>query len=224
MADFDWSVILRNAGFLGHGLALSALLVAVASTGGLLLGTALALLRMAVPRGLGAIVTGYVAVLRSVPLILVLFWFYFLLPVALGHPVSALGSAFTAFVLFEAAFYCEIVRAGIAGVPQGQRLAAMATGLRGWQALRLVILPQAARAMVPVLLNQVILVFQDTSLVYVVSLRDFLTTANIVATRDGRPLEMYSTVAGTYLVLCLGGTLLIRLRPSWKPAARSSPA
>jgi glutamate/aspartate transport system permease protein len=209
MSSFDWTVIRDNAGFLANGLAMTFLLVIVATIGGLILGTGLALIRLYAPRPIAAIAGGYVTLLRSLPLILVLFWFYFFLPLLIGHGIGALESALTAFVLFEAAFYCEIVRSGISAVPSGLMMAATATGLTRWQALRLVVLPQALSMMVPVLVNQVILVFQDTSLVYVVSLRDFLTSASIVATRDGRPLELYVTVAVTYLVICLGGSLLV---------------
>ena len=217
MTDFDVAVIVRNLGFLGEGMLLSLLLVLVATVGGTVLGFGLCLLRLYGPAPLAAIAAGYVAVMRSVPLILVLFWFYFLMPLALGRPVGNLASALIAFVLFEAAFYCEILRAGIGGVAPGQGQAALASGLRPWQALRLVLLPQAMRAMVPVFLNQVIIVFQDTSLVYVVSLRDFLTAASVVASRDGRPLEMYSFVAVVYLVICLAGSMAVqatRRRPA----------
>ncbi len=207
---FDTAVVLRNLPFLAQGLALSLLLVLVATAGGLVLGTLLACLRAYGPAPLRAAAAAYIAVMRALPLILVLFWFYFLVPLLLGRPVGALASALTAFVLFEAAFYAEIVRAGLEGIRPGQREAALASGLRPFQALRLVLLPQAARAMGPLVLNQVVLVFQDTSLVYVVSLRDLLTTANIVATRDGRALEMFSTVALVYLAICLPAALLLR--------------
>lgn len=211
MTDFDAAVIWRNLPFLGEGMLLSLLLVAVATAGGTVLGLGLCLLRLHGPAPIAALAAGYVTVMRSVPLILVLFWFYFLAPLALGRPVGNLQSALLAFVLFEAAFYCEIIRAGINGIAPGQGAAALATGLRPFQALRLVLLPQALRAMVPVFLNQVILVFQDTSLVYVVSLRDFLTAASVVASRDGRALELYSFVALTYLVICLLGSAAVAL-------------
>ena len=209
--DFDAAVIVRNLGFLGEGMLLSLLLVVVATVGGTILGFGLCLLRLHGPAPVAAVAAGYVAVMRSVPLILVLFWFYFLVPLALGRPVGNLSSALIAFVLFEAAFCCEILRAGIGGVAPGQLQAALATGLRPWQALRLVLLPQAMRAMTPVFLNQVVIVFQDTSLVYVVSLRDVLTAASVVASRDGRPLEMYSFVAVVYLVICLAGSAAVQV-------------
>ena len=209
MSDFDWAAIGRNLPFLAEGMALSLLIVAVATVGGLVLGLGLALVRLRASAPIRALAAAYVATMRSVPLILVLFWFYFLVPLLIGRPVGSLASALVAFVLFEAAFYCEIVRAGVLAVAPGQGQAALATGLRPGQALRLVVLPQALRAAVPVLLNQAILVFQDTSLVYVVTLRDFLTAASLVANRDGRPLEMFATVAVTYLAICLAGTGLV---------------
>jgi glutamate/aspartate transport system permease protein len=202
VSNFDWGVIARSWPFLAEGMALSALLVAVATAGGLILGFALALMRLSDRPLIAAPAAGYVTLMRSVPLVLVLFWFYFLVPLAIGRPIGSLVSALIAFVLFEAAFYCEIIRAGIGSVRAGQSEAALATGMRHGQALRLIVLPQAFRAMTPLLLNQIIIVFQDTSLVYVVALRDFMTAASVVAARDGRPTEMYTLVAIVYLVIC----------------------
>ncbi len=202
MSSFDWSVIARSWPFLAEGMALSALLVAVATAGGLVLGFGLALMRLSSRPLIAAPAVGYVTLMRSVPLVLVLFWFYFLVPLAIGRPIGSLVSALIAFVLFEAAFYCEIIRAGIGSVRAGQTAAALAAGMRRGQALRLIVLPQALRAMTPLLLNQIIIVFQDTSLVYVVALRDFMTAASVVAARDGRPTEMYTLVAVVYLAIC----------------------
>ncbi len=197
-----------SAALLWSGMQLSLLLVLIGSAGGLAGGLLLAIARLSRFRLLSVPAMAYVTVMRSVPLILVLFWFYFMAPLVTGHPVGALYSALTAFVLFESAFYCEIIRAGIGAVAAGQGMAAAATGMRRWQALRLVILPQAFAASVPLLVNQVIILFQDTSLVYVVALRDFLTAASVVAGRDDRPVEVYTFVAVVYLVICLVGSLL----------------
>jgi glutamate/aspartate transport system permease protein len=202
VSNFDWDVIARSWPFLAEGMALSALLVAVATAGGLVLGFGLALMRLSRRRFVAAPAAGYVTLMRSVPLVLVLFWFYFLVPLVIGRPIGSLVSALIAFVLFEAAFYCEIIRAGIGSVRAGQTEAALATGMRRGQALRLIVMPQAFRAMTPLLLNQIIIVFQDTSLVYVVALRDFMTAASVVAARDGRPTEMYTLVAIVYLAIC----------------------
>jgi glutamate/aspartate transport system permease protein len=127
--------------------------------------------------------------------------------------VSGFYSVLIAFVMFEAAYYSEIVRAGISSVRRGQIAAAMALGLTNLQAMRYVILPQAVRNMVPVLLTQSIVMLQDTSLVYVVGLRDFLTSADIVASRDNRPTELYMFVALVFLVVCFSASRLVnRLR------------
>ena len=202
VSDFDWGVIARSWPFLAEGMALSALLVAVATAGGLVLGFGLALMRRSRHALIAAPATAYVTVMRTVPLILVLFWFYFLVPLVIGRPVGSLASALIAFVLFEAAFYCEIIRSAIGSVRAGQTEAALATGMKRWQVMRYIVLPQGLKAMTPLLLNQIIIVFQDTSLVYVVALRDFMTTASVVASRDGRPTEMYTLVAVVYLAIC----------------------
>lgn len=206
MNQFDWGVIARSWSFLAEGMALSALLVLVATVGGLILGFGLALMRQSTNRLISAPAASYVTVMRSLPLVLVLFWFYFLVPLAIGRPIGSLMSALIAFVMFEAAFYCEIIRAGIDNVRKGQTEAGLATGLSRSQVMRHIVMPQALRAMMPLVLNQIVIVFQDTSLVYVVALHDFLTTASIVAARDGRPTEMYTLVAVVYLVICLAST------------------
>ena len=208
MGTLDFSIIWTNLGFLANGLALSALLVVVSSVGGMILGGGLAALRLSRHRVLRLPAGTYVTVIRSVPLILVLFWFYFMLPLWTGLTIGALPSALIAFVMFEAAFYCEIIRAGIRAVPPGQAAAASATGLRPWQVMRLVVLPQALIAMGPLLVNQVVILFQDTALVYVVALRDFLTAASVIASRDDRPVELYGFVAVVYFVISLTGSQL----------------
>jgi len=202
VSDFDWGVIARSWPFLAEGMALSALLVAVATAGGLVLGFGLALMRRSRHTLIAGPATAYVTVMRTVPLILVLFWFYFLVPLVIGRPVGSLASALIAFVLFEAAFYCEIIRSAIGSVRAGQTEAALATGMKRWQVMRYIVLPQGLKAMTPLLLNHIIIVFQDTSLVYVVALREFMTTASVVASRDGRPTEMYTLVAVVYLAIC----------------------
>jgi glutamate/aspartate transport system permease protein len=210
MSDYDFGVILRALPFLWTGMQLTLLLTALATVGGIVLGTVLAMARLWAPPPLSQLAAGYVNLLRSIPLILVVFWFYFLVPLMLGQAVGAFPSALIAFTMFEAAYYCEIMRAGIQGVPRGQLAAAQATGLTYLEAMRYVVLPQAFRAMIPVLLTQSIILFQDTSLVYVVGLHDFLTAATVVAGRDNRVVELYSFVAVVYLVLCVTASLGVR--------------
>ena len=206
MTGFDWGVIARSWSFLAEGMVLSALLVAVATIGGMILGFGLAMMRLSPRRLIAGPATAYVTTMRTLPLVLVLFWFYFLVPLAIGRPIGSLMSALIAFVIFEAAFYCEIIRAGILNVRHGQTEAGLATGMSRAQVLRLVVMPQALRVMTPLVLNQVIIVFQDTSLVYVVALHDFMTSASVIAARDGRPTEMYTLVAVVYLAICFSSS------------------
>ncbi len=207
--DFDWSTLLRGWPYLAQGLAMTLFLVVVSMVLGVLLGTLLAIVRVFGPGSLQMLAGGYVNLFRSVPLILTIFWFYFLMPPVLrfvtGDPnltVGAIYSALAAFTLAESAYYCEIMRAGIGSVKQGQMSAALAIGLNRWQMLRFVVLPQAFRNMTPSLINQTIALLKDTSLVYVISLNDLLGAATKLGQRDGRLVEMYLFVALTYLALC----------------------
>jgi len=186
------------------------LLTFIAICGGLVLGTILALARLAPFKLLSFVAGTYVNFFRSMPLILVIFWFYFLVPHILGRPIGGFYSVLVAFVLFEAAYYCEIMRAGIQSVRLGQVYAGQALGLTYAQNMRYIVLPQAFRNMVPILLTQAIILFQDTSLVYVVGVKDFLVSADLVANRENRILEMFTVAALVYLVLCLLGSFLIR--------------
>ncbi|WP_306258590.1 amino acid ABC transporter permease [Pararhizobium sp. IMCC21322] len=210
MDDFDFGVIIQSLPFLWEGLQLSLWLTFLAIVGGIVLGTLLALARLSGILPLSLLAAGYVNLIRSVPLILVIFWFYFLVPLLLGRPIGGFYSALIAFVLFEAAYYSEIMRAGIQSVRQGQVFAGKATGLNYWQIQRFVVLPQAFRNMIPILVTQGIILFQDTSLVFVVSLRDFMTASSIVARTEGRLVEMYLFAAVVYFVICFAGSLYVR--------------
>jgi glutamate/aspartate transport system permease protein len=207
---FDIEVIRSALPFLLEGLGLSFLLAGLAIVAGLLLGTVLAVMRQSGIGPLAWFSAIYVNFFRSLPLILVIFWFYFLVPLFLGRPVGPFYSAFIAFALFEASYYSEIMRAGLNSVGRGQRNAGMALGLTWRQNLQHVLLPQAFRNMVPVLLTQAIILFQDTSLVFVVGLRDFMTATSVVAQREGRLIEMYLFAAAVYFVICFAGSLAVR--------------
>jgi glutamate/aspartate transport system permease protein len=212
-SGFDYNVLITNLPFLWNGMLLTLQLTVMAVGGGLLLGLVLAVARLSGIRPLSWFVASYVNFLRSMPLILVIFWFYTLVPKLTGRPVSGFYSVLIAFIMFEAAYYSEIIRAGISSVKRGQISAGLALGLTNLQAMRYVILPQAIRNMIPVLLTQSIVMLQDTSLVYVVGLRDFLTSADIVAGRDNRPTELYLFVALVFLVICFSASRLVnRLR------------
>ncbi len=202
----DYSFIVRNASFLFDGLLLSLTLTLVGVIGGLAVGTALALVRLFTGVIGNYAVDAYVFVFRAIPLILVIFWFYFMVPLVLGRPVGAWTSAIVAFTLFEGAYYSEILRAGLKSVRAGQLNAALAGGMSRAQALRYVIFPQAFAAMIPIFLTQAIILFQDTSLVFVVSLHDFLTATTIIANRDGRLIEAYAFACLVYYLICLAAT------------------
>jgi glutamate/aspartate transport system permease protein len=210
MGDFDFGVIVDSLPFLWEGLQLSLFLTFLAILGGIALGTLLALARLSGITPLALAAAAYVNLIRSVPLILVIFWFYFLVPLAVGQPIGGFYSALIAFVMFEAAYYSEIMRAGIQSVKKGQVHAGQATGLGYWQIQRFIVLPQAFRNMIPILVTQGIILFQDTSLVFVVSLRDLMTASSIVARTEGRLVEMYLFAALVYFVICFAGSLFVR--------------
>jgi len=207
---FDYQVVIDSIPFLWEGMKLTFLLTFLAITGGLFLGVLLALARLSHIKLLSFAAASYVNFFRSMPLILVIFWFYFLVPYVVGRPVGGFYSVLVAFTLFEAAYYCEIMRAGIQSVRPGQMQAGQALGLSYKQNMHYVVLPQAFRNMTPILLTQAVILFQDTSLVYVVGLHDFLVNAEIIASRENRLIEMFSIVAVVYFVLCLSFSLSIR--------------
>ncbi|HVO90265.1 MAG TPA: amino acid ABC transporter permease [Casimicrobiaceae bacterium] len=208
--NLDFDVVSRSLPFLWKGMEYTVQLTAVAATGGIVFGTLLALARLSSVKLLALFASGYVNLMRSIPLVLVLFWFFFLMPNVLqvltgGERPPQIGAERTAiitFIMFEAAYFCEIMRAGIQSIPRGQVFSAYALGLTYGQSMRLVILPQAFRNMIPVLLTQTIILFQDTSLVYVISATDFVGAASKIAQRDGRLIEMYLFVALVYFALC----------------------
>ncbi|MBT3457622.1 MAG: ABC transporter permease subunit [Thiotrichales bacterium] len=210
MFELDFSVIPANSSLLWEGIKMTFLLTGLAIIGGIILGTFLALLRIAKIPILSQFSAAYVNFFRSLPLILVIFWLFFLVPLIVGRPVGAFSSVLVAFILFEAAYYSEIIRAGINSVRLGQLAAARAIGLTYIQSMRYVILPQAFRAMTPILLTQAIILFQDTSLVYVVGLRDFLVSAEIVANRDQRLVEMFLFVALVYFIFCFTASIGVK--------------
>lgn len=217
--NFDFDVIERSWVYLfQEGMVFTLKLTIFSAVGGLILGTLLALCRLSGIRPLATVAGAYVNLLRALPLILVIFWFYFLVPyigawvTGASRPVSVGGftSALITFTLFEAAYFCEIMRAGIQSVPAGQVAAGSALGMTYRQVMAKVVLPQAFRNMTPILLTQTIVLFQDTSLVYVLSLTDFLGAATKVAQRDGRLIEMYMFVAIVYFIMSYAASQLVR--------------
>ena len=219
MGGFDWDVIQRSLPYLFKvGMVFTVTLTVLSMAGGIFFGTVLAMMRLSRFRWLATPAGGYVNLMRSIPLVLVIFWFFFLVPYIGAWilredrpiPVGAFYSALVTFTMFEAAYYCEIMRAGIQSIPRGQVWSGFALGLDYWQTMGHIVLPQAFRNMLPVLLTQTIILFQDTSLVYVISATDFLGAASKVANRDYRLVEMYSFVAVVYFVISFGLSLLVR--------------
>jgi len=209
--SFDFDVIERSWRYLFFdGMAFTLKLTLFAMAGGIVLGTLLAMMRLSSIKLLAWLAGAYVDLLRSIPLVLVIFWFYFLVPfigawlIGSDTPVrvGAFTSSLLTFIMFEACYYCEIMRAGIQSIARGQVWAGYAIGLNYWQSMAHVVLPQAFRNMLPVLLTQTIVLFQDVSLVYVLSITDFVGAASKVAERDGRLVEMYSFVAVVYFIAC----------------------
>jgi glutamate/aspartate transport system permease protein len=218
-SNFDFDIIVRSLPYLFYdGMTFTLTLTALATLGGIVFGTALALMRLSGIAPLSILAAGYVNLMRSVPLVLMIFWFYFLVPyigqwlTGAAQPirVGAFASSLVTFTLFEAAYFCEIMRAGIQSIPRGQVQAAQALGMTYWTAMGEIILPQAFRNMVPVLLTQTIILFQDTSLVYVISVTDFFGAASKVAQRDGRLVEMYLFAAAVYFVISLAASFWVR--------------
>ena len=216
---YDFEVIRTSLPYLfQEGMTFTVTLTLIAMTGGIVFGTLLALMRLARFRLLSMLAGAYVNLMRSVPLVLVIFWFFFLVPyigawvTGASQPikVGTWLSALVTFTMFEAAYYCEIMRAGIQSIARGQVWSGYALGLNYWQTMGYIVLPQAFRNMVPVLLTQTIILFQDTSLVYVISATDFLGAASKVANRDYRLVEMYTFVAVVYFIISYSLSLLVK--------------
>ncbi len=210
MNDFDWGVIAASLPYLAEGLGFTAKLTAVALAGGLAFGTLLALARLSAVRPLALAAAAYVNTLRSIPLVMVILWFFLVIPLVTGRALGTEVSALITFTAFEAAYYGEIMRAGIQSIPRSQVEAARALGLSRFQVMAHVVLPQAVRNMLPVLLTQTVILFQDTSLVHAIGAKDLLKAAEIAGKNYNRPVEMYVFVAAVYFVLCFALSLLAR--------------
>ena len=217
MYAFDWSSILTALPFLWQGMVITLEITLVAIVVGILLGTIIAVVRLSKSSVLSAIAAAYVTLFRSIPLVMVLLWFQ----LALVPPVVRwlfpkanldlnLIIAFAAFAFFEASYYAEIIRAGIQSISKGQAMAAQALGMTDRAVMRLVILPQAFRRMIPLLLTQAIILFQDSSLVYVIGLADFFGVAKNRAASTGSEVEFILFAGAVYLVLCLTLSTIVR--------------
>ena len=204
MLNLDFSILNWNLiqGFILKGLWFSITLTIVATLGGIVFGTILALMRLSGKKWLDVPAAIYVNGMRSIPLVMVILWFFLLVPFIIGRPIGAEYSAIITFIAFEAAYFSEIMRAGIQSIPRGQVFAGQALGMSYGQNMKLVILPQAFRNMLPVLLTQTIILFQDTSLVYAIGAYDLLKGFDTAGKNFGRPTEMYIAAAVLYFIIC----------------------
>ena len=204
---YNWDVI---SNFVLKGLYFSLVLTVVATIGGVLFGTVLALMRLSGKKWLEVPATIYVNGMRSIPLVMVILWFFLLVPAIIGRPIGAEMSAVITFIAFEAAYFSEIMRAGIQSIPKGQVHAGQALGMTYGQNMKLVVLPQAFRNMLPVLLTQTIILFQDTSLVYAIGAYDLLKGLETAGKNYGRPIEAYLLAAVVYVIMCYALSYLVK--------------
>ena len=204
---YNWDLI---SNYVLKGFYFSVTLTVVATLGGILLGTVLALMRLSGKRWLAAPAVIYVNGMRSIPLVMVILWFFLLMPAIIGRPIGAEVSAFVTFIAFEAAYFSEIMRAGIQSVSRGQVSAGQAMGMTYSQNMKIVILPQAFRNMLPVLLTQTIILFQDTSLVYAIGAYDMLKGFEVAGKNYGRPIEAYLAAAVVYFVMCFALSWMVK--------------
>ena len=204
---FDWNLV---SSFILKGFYFSVQLTLFAMVGGIALGTVIALMRLSGKKWLVLPAAFYVNTLRSIPLVMVILWFFLLIPLLIGRPLGAELSAIITFTVFEAAYYSEIMRAGIQSVPSGQVSAGYAVGMTYAQCMKLIVLPQAFRNMLPVLLTQTIILFQDTSLVYAVGAYDLLKGFETAGKNFGRPIESYLLAAVLYFAICYALSFMVK--------------
>lgn len=208
LSFYNWELFTN---YILRGLVFSMQLTVIATIGGIVVGTFLALMRLSGKPALVYPATFYVNTMRSIPLVMVILWFFLLIPMFIGRPIGADLSATITFIAFEAAFFSEIVRAGIQSIPKGQMFAGEALGMTYGQNMRLIVLPQAFRNMIPVFMTQTIILFQDTSLVYAIGAYDLLKGFEIAGKNYGRPIETYILAAATYFVICFSLSKAVRV-------------
>ncbi len=208
--DFSFFTLEVFRGYVLKGLYFSVMLTLVATLGGIVFGTLLALMRLSGKKVLAVPATIYVNGMRSIPLLMVLLWFFLLVPLLIGRPIGAELSAVITFVAFEAAYFSEIVRAGIQSIARGQVFAGFALGMTYGQNMKLIVLPQAFRNMLPVLLTQTIILFQDTSLVYIITAHDMLHGFVTVGANLSHPREAYILAAVLYFIICFALSWLVK--------------
>jgi len=204
---YNWELI---SNYISKGFWFSVQLTLVATLGGVFFGTILALMRLSGNKLLTVPAAVYVTGMRSIPLVMVILWFFLIIPSIIGQPIGAEMSAYITFTAFESAYFAEIMRAGIRSIPRGQTFASQALGMTYAQNMRLIILPQAFRNMLPVLLTQTIILFQDTSLVYAIGAYDMLKGFETAGKIFNRPIEAYLLAALVYFTICFALSQLVK--------------
>jgi glutamate/aspartate transport system permease protein len=207
LSFYNWDLIEK---YILKGFGFSVQLTIISTIGGIVFGTILALMRRSNYKPLSFIATSYVNIMRSIPLVMVILWFFLLMPSIIGRPIGAELSAYITFIAFESAFFSEIIRAGINSVASGQNQAAFALGMNYQQSMSLIVLPQAFRNMIPVLMTQIIILFQDTSLVYAIGAYDLLKGFEVAGKNYGRPIESYLLATIVYFIVCFSLSSLVK--------------
>ena len=207
LSFLNWELVTN---FLIKGFVFSVQLTLIAMVGGIIFGTVLAMMRLSGRQWLAWPAATYVNTMRSIPLVMVILWFFLLIPFLVGKPIGAELSAIITFTVFEAAYYSEIMRAGIQSVSRGQVNAGYALGLTYGQSMRLIVLPQAFRNMLPVLFTQTIILFQDTSLVYAIGAYDMLKGFEVAGKNFNRPVEAYLLAAVVYFIICFSLSTVVK--------------
>ena len=205
-----FNAVFGNLSYLLIGFLTNVQLAACALVGGIFLGMLVGLGRISKRKWIYRPVTIYVDFLRNIPLILVIFWFYFVMPIIAGRPLDAFVSAVISFIVFEATYFGEIFRAGYQSISRDLVNAAYSTGLTYWQTVRYIMVPIAFRRMLPSMITQSIITFQDTSLAYVIGLQEMVRRTSIVDSIEVRSIQLYSFVAFLFFVVCFAGSRVSR--------------
>lgn len=216
----DYRVIVENWSLFMRGLQRTAELTVLTVILGTVGGTLLAIARLAANRAVRYSATFFIETVRATPAIMLIFWFYFLVPRLIGA-IEGVIAGLLALVFFNSAYTAEIVRAGIQAVPKGQVEAARASGLPSWRVLRHIVLPQAFDSMTPALINQAVMVFKTTSLVYIIGVIDFFRAATLINNSVYRPYEVYTFVGLVYLIPATVFSRLSRMLEKQRARARA---
>lgn len=201
-----FKAVTNNIVFFLNGFTVTLELAILGIIGGIILGALLGLGRISKNKFVYYFVSVYINILRNIPLILVIFWFYFFMPIISGRSFTPFFSATISFIIFESAYFAEIFRSGYQSVRKDLVSAALSTGMKHTQIAHYILIPIAFKRMLPSLVTQAIVTFQDTSLAFVIGLREFVRSASIVDNIEVRSIEIYGFVAIVFFIFCLGGS------------------